>query len=62
MLPPPQTPIVRTVGLVGCSARKLSTPAPARDLYQGRIFRAALPYAEHHHDATLILSAKYGLV
>ncbi|MBU1750359.1 MAG: hypothetical protein KKA73_21965, partial [Chloroflexi bacterium] len=42
--------------------RKLSTPAPARDLYQGRIFRAALLYAEHHHDATLILSARYGLV
>lgn len=48
------------IGLVSCSALKLDVPAPARDLYRGKIFRPARAVAEAL-DAWWILSAKHGL-
>lgn len=45
------------IALIACSAAKLPSPAPARDLYQGQLFRAARAWAEAHADAWYILSA-----
>ncbi len=50
------------IALVGCSSRKLTEPAPARDLYISSLFQAARDYAETHADRWFILSAHYGLV
>lgn len=50
------------VGLVGCSARKLDRAAPARELYQGRLFDLSAEYAERRCARWFVLSAKYGLV
>ena len=47
---------------ISCSKSKKSYPAPARDLYQGALFKKALAYAEAHFDHVYILSAKYGVV
>jgi len=55
---------VYDVGLVGCSKRKQRTamPLPAAELYTGTLFRAGYQYSTTHHDRTLILSGRYGLV
>ena len=50
------------VVLVACSGKKLSSPAPAKDLYQSTLFLKSRRYAERHGDCWLILSAKHGLV
>jgi len=50
------------VALVACGARKLTTAAPARELYQGTLFKAQRAYAERFADRWFILSAKHGLV
>jgi len=50
------------IGLVACGARKLSHPAPARELYAGMLFRLASAYAERACDEWYILSGKHGLV
>lgn len=50
------------IGLVACSKTKADQPAPARDLYQGTLFRRASAYAERMSDQWYILSAKHGLV
>ena len=50
------------VVLVACAKRKHDAPAPARDLYLGRTFRAARRYAERQGDWWFILSAKHGLL
>jgi hypothetical protein len=56
-------PIQRsTVGLISCGKRKLDRPAPARDLYTGRLFQLARQFAERHCERWYILSAKHGLV
>jgi hypothetical protein len=34
------------VGLVGCASRKLTRPAPARDLYVPQLFSRTSAYAE----------------
>jgi hypothetical protein len=54
----------RAEGLVviGCSARKAPAPAPARDLYQGELFRLAVAWAEARQRPWLVLSARHGLV
>lgn len=49
-------------GLVGCGMKKRPGTHPARELYTGPLFRAALDYSLAHHQATYILSARYGLV
>ncbi len=54
-----RTPIV---ALVGCSKSKYAEQAPARRLYGGPLFPAALAYAEAVADEIYILSAKHGLV
>jgi len=48
--------------LIGCGARKLPHPAPARDLYTGSLFRAARSYAEASGLPWMILSGLHGLV
>lgn len=50
------------IGLVGCAAQKLDQPAPARELYTSRLFRAALAYAEARCARTYVLSALHGIV
>lgn len=51
------------LAVVACGASKLARPAPARDLYTGGYFRAALATAEHLAPGrVLILSARYGLI
>ena len=53
---------IPVVALVACSSRKLPRPAPARDLYQGQLFKAARAYVEARGWPWHILSARYGLV
>ena len=54
------------IALIGCSKTKAAQcdPLPARSLYQGRLFRKQLAYAERVYKADLIfvLSAFYGAV
>jgi hypothetical protein len=50
------------ITLVGCSAAKLTRPAPARDLYTGDLFGKARALAEATSDRWYILSAKHHLV
>lgn len=50
------------IGLISCSAQKLSYPAPARDLYCSPLFRQGLTYAEARCERVYVLSAKYELV
>ncbi|MBU0493807.1 MAG: hypothetical protein KKA73_22265 [Chloroflexi bacterium] len=55
---------IRSLGLVGCSKRKRRTalPLPPVELYAGVLFRYAYRYSTAHHDLTLILSGRWGLV
>lgn len=48
--------------LIGCGARKLPHPAPARDLYTGSLFRAARGYAEATGRPWAIASALHGVL
>ncbi len=48
--------------LVSCVGRKLSSPAPARDLYTSSWFLKARAYADRTGHPWFVLSAKYGLV
>ena len=50
------------VYLVSCVSKKLSHPAPARDLYISPWFRKARSYVERTGCPWFVLSAKYGLV
>jgi hypothetical protein len=50
------------VALVGCGRKKREGRHPARDLYTGPLFRAALAHAERTADETVILSALHGLI
>lgn len=53
---------LRVVGLVACSKAKLDHAAPARELYQGALFKLARAYVEATCDEWLILSAFHGVV
>lgn len=53
---------MRKIALVACAKRKLSKPAPARDLYASSLFKKSREWAERNCDEWYILSAKYGLV
>lgn len=55
---------MKHVALISCGKRKASHPAPARELYQGDLFRKSLRYSEEvlEADEVFILSAKHGLV
>jgi hypothetical protein len=60
---PTETQSGRTIVLISCSASKADRPAPAEDLYQGTLFKAAIAWArEQNPDAIHILSAKHHLV
>lgn len=48
--------------IVGCSATKLSTPAPAREMYQGALFKAAVGYAESWSLPWYVISAMHGII
>ena len=48
--------------LVSCVSKKLSKPAPAKDLYQSSWFKKARAYAEIEGDQWFVLSAKHGLL
>jgi hypothetical protein len=53
------------VALVSCSATKANEPRPARELYQGDLFRMSVTWIEARAAAYprwAILSAKHGLV
>lgn len=50
------------VALVGCGKRKATTRCPARSLYTGSLFRAALRHAEATSDVVWIMSGLHGLV
>jgi hypothetical protein len=50
------------IALVSCGKAKLDYAAPAKEMYTGNLFRAALDYCTARHDRVLILSAKYGLL
>lgn len=48
--------------IVGCSAKKHTKLAPAKEFYRGQLFQAARRYCETNRLYWSILSAKYGLV
>jgi cytoplasmic iron level regulating protein YaaA (DUF328/UPF0246 family) len=50
------------MAVLGCSRTKLPHPAPARELYQGHLFRLAWAYAEARAERVRILSALHGVV
>ncbi len=50
------------IALVACGKGKLDRPAPARELYNGVLFRKASAYCEATSDRWFILSAKHGLI
>jgi hypothetical protein len=50
------------LGLIACSASKLSSPAPAADLYTGALFRLSLAVARRICQRIRILSAKHEVV
>lgn len=51
-----------TVVLISCTKEKLDREAPARELYQGRLFLASVRYAEAIGARWFVLSAAHGLV
>jgi hypothetical protein len=59
-------PIVRpdpiTFVLISCSKTKLSTPAKARELYTGQLFKKAVAWAERHNYEWFVVSALHGLL
>ena len=52
----------KTLLITGCCKEKLDHPAPAKDLYQGRLFKLVKAYAETNSFNWIIISAEYGLV
>jgi len=48
--------------ITGCSIKKLANKAPARDLYQGVVFKKVKNLAKLFKLDFMILSAKYGLL
>lgn len=50
------------IGLIACSARKRSTAAPARALYNSPLFQKSLAYTEARCEHVYILSALHHLV
>ena len=52
----------RRVGLLACCSAKLTTEAPAQDLYVSPLFTKSRAWVEAHTDEWAILSAQHGLV
>lgn len=62
-LEPPLNPgAPYALGVIACSATKLSTAAPAAQLYTGALFRLALAVAKQRCQRVRILSAKHGVL
>jgi hypothetical protein len=57
----PADNVVRVV-LIACSKTKRAGRHPARSLYQGALFKAALAHAQRIGAETFVVSAKHGLV
>jgi cytoplasmic iron level regulating protein YaaA (DUF328/UPF0246 family) len=51
-----------TFVLISRSKTKLSTPAKARELYTGQLFKKAVAWAQRHDYQWFIVSALHGLV
>ncbi|WP_454740420.1 DUF6884 domain-containing protein [Cupriavidus necator] len=60
--PPRAEASADTLVLVACCGRKLDHAAPARELYQGALFKFSMAYCVRHQLDWAILSAKLGLV
>src|SRR5207237_7414359 len=58
----PATDDVIRVVLIGCSKKKRAGRHPARALYQGALFKAALAHAQRIGAGTFVVSARHGLV
>ena len=50
------------IGLVACSAAKLSHPAPAGELYRSALFVKSRSFVQRHADRWFVLSALHGLL
>lgn len=50
------------IAIISCSKLKGSASCPARDLYRGVLFKAAVRYAEQRCDEIYIISALHGLI
>jgi len=61
-LEPPLNPGAYALGVIACSATKLTTAAPAERLYTGALFRLALSVAKQRCQRVRILSAKHGVL
>lgn len=48
--------------ITGCTAKKLSFGAPAKNLYQGVLFKKIKKLVDYNQLDFMILSAKYGLI
>lgn len=53
---------VTHIALIGCGKSKRPGSHPARDLYTGPLFRAAIAHAERTAERVFIVSACYGLL
>lgn len=51
---------MKTLVLLACCKDKLDHAAPARELYQGQLFKKSLAFAQTFADKIIILSAKHG--
>jgi hypothetical protein len=54
--------VTRVVTLIGCGKAKRETAQPARHLYIGNLFRAALEHAEATSHVVFIVSGRHGLL
>lgn len=50
------------IGLVACCDTKLNYPAPAREIYQGQMFKKAARFCQENYDMWFILSAEHKLL
>lgn len=53
---------VKKITLVACCGKKLSSPAPARDLYRSPLFKKSAAYADMLGNEWFVLSGLYGLI
>lgn len=50
------------IAFIACSKKKLKYKSPAKNLYQGALFKKALQYTSTRYTEIYILSAKYGIL
>ena len=54
--------LAKILVISGCSQKKLSYPAPAKDLNQGQLFKAIKELTTQNQFDLKILSGKYGII